>query len=141
MLFVEYFDKLKIESFETIMTLVPYHTKLLLCDFYNSSKYEQKELNFKERSFVVDYCSWLKKNIFNVKNVSDSISQTIAYAAYKEVNRCLSDLFSEKLVSFNMVDVGNMRQDLLYLEKMADDELSYLSSKCCVILKHIFCRF
>jgi hypothetical protein len=74
MMFIEYYEKLKIETFDKIMELIPFYTKLRFTDYYKNMKYEQKELNAFPQNFVIDFASWLKKNIFNVKNVSESIS-------------------------------------------------------------------
>lgn len=109
MAFVGYFEKLKIETFDKIMTLIPFNSKVRFTDYYMNDRYESKELLSHPRDFVIDFASWLKKNIFNIKNVSDSISQTIAYAAYKEVNKGLKILFMDKITSFNMIDIGNIR--------------------------------
>lgn len=129
MAFVGYFEKLKIETFDKIMTLIPFNSKVRFTDYYMNDRYESKELLSHPRDFVIDFASWLKKNIFNIKNVSDSISQTIAYAAYKEVNKGLKILFMDKITSFNMIDIGNIRQEVIYLETLADEELSFISSK------------
>lgn len=53
----------------------------------------------------------------------------MAYAAYKEIDKGIKALFMEKVSHFNMVDIGNIRQELIYFERLADEELSFVSSK------------
>ncbi len=71
---MEYYENLKTEAFDKIMSLVPFNTKLRYTDYYRNAKYEQKEILDQPRDFVIEFSGWLKKTIFTIKNVSDSIS-------------------------------------------------------------------
>lgn len=127
--FPEYFERLKAESMEKIMFFVPEHTRVSLVYKYSFLKFEQKDLILSPRVFVVEFASWLKKYVFNVKNIHDSIAQTIAFTAYKEINRGLTELFSDTLIYFNMVDVANLRCEVEFFENMAEQEFSFIPSK------------